>query len=174
MGTRNKLEAAVKNTRVRSLIGDQKPQQEPEQRGNEIQEMAIPPVKEKIEPKKLKTVLEQQEGPEEPVKVPDAKIAEEPQVETVPIAATAVETEQQKAFLQFDWPLFFFEDPELEPVPPEYDKLGAFTFRLPISLDKTVDKHLERVRTNKSEWVRRAIKHALVLERAELKKRNLG
>ena len=174
MVTRNKLEAAVKNTRVRSLIGDQKPQQEPEQQVNEIQEMAITPLTEKSEPKKPKAELKQHETPAEPVKVPDAKVAEEFQAETASIAATAVDTEQQKAFLQFDWPLFFFEDPELEPVPPEYDKLGAFTFRLPISLDKTVDKHLERVRTNKSEWVRRAIKHALVLERAELKKRNLG
>jgi hypothetical protein len=73
------------------------------------------------------------------------------------------------------WPLVHFDEPELEPPPPGYETASTVVnFRLPTTMDKTFDQHIAMLDTNKSEWIRRACMHQMMLEREILEAKMAG
>ncbi len=103
-------------------------------------------------------------------KVPKAKTP--PPVE--PAAATPPQTpgEQYGYDSQVKWPLLAEATPYLIAVPSAGDKIlsTAFTMRLPVELDITVDAHCKKLRVNKSEWTRQAMARQLQAEQDLLAK----
>lgn len=73
---------------------------------------------------------------------------------------------------QVKWPLLPEAKPYLMEVPQSGDKIlsTAFTMRLPLDLDVTVDAHCKKLQANKSEWVRKAMLAQLAAEQQEISK----
>ncbi len=113
---------------------------------------------------------------------PVAKKVEKPK-ESKPVASKPVKAATPKALApgvgdqygyerQNKWPLLDEASPYLVAVPSSGDKIlsTAFTMRLPLDLDVTVDAHCKNLRVNKSEWVRQAMLRQLAEEQEILDK----
>lgn len=105
-----------------------------------------------------------------PKKAAPAKTA--PPAEPPAAAPPQTPGEQYGYDRQVKWPLLAEATPYLIAVPSAGDKVlsTAFTMRLPLELDITVDAHCKNLRVNKSEWTRQAMARQLQAEQELLAK----